>query len=94
MNFIIPKNYKFKPKLLGIIDYQTAILNAIWAGFLYLLVNLFFHTLSTKVYCFAGLFLPFSLFSIIGMNNENMISVIVYILKFYLRQKIFLFRKQ
>lgn len=26
MNFIIPKNYKFKPKLLGILDYQTALL--------------------------------------------------------------------
>lgn len=30
MNYIIPKNYKFKPKILGLIDYQSAILDTIW----------------------------------------------------------------
>ncbi len=34
MNFIIPKDYKFKSKLFGLIDYQTAIFDSIFAGIL------------------------------------------------------------
>ena len=35
MNFIIPQNYKFKNKILGIIDYPTAILNVAWNIIIY-----------------------------------------------------------
>lgn len=94
MNFIIPKNYKFKAKLLGMIDYSTALLHAVWAGILYVFVNFLFSALSTKIYCFAGLFLPFFLFSMIAANGENMISIIVYVIKFYRKQKIFLYQKK
>ncbi len=93
MHFIIPKNYDFKAKLFGIIDYSTALLNGVWAGILYVFVNFLFSALSTKIYCFAGLFLPFFLFTIFGINNENIISVIVYVIKFYQKQKIFLYQK-
>lgn len=93
MNFIIPKNYKFKPKLLGLIDYQTAVLNGVWAGILYILVNILFSTITMKLYFFIGLFLPFLLFSIVGINNENIISVFIYIFKFYKNQKIYLYSK-
>ena len=93
MHFIIPKNYKFKPKILGLLDYQSGILVALWAGFLYLFVNIFFSTLTMKLYFFIGLFLPMLLFCIIGVNNENIISVLKYILKFYMSQKIYLYKK-
>lgn len=94
MNFIIPKNYKFKPKLFGLIDYQTAVLDSIWAGILYLLVNHIFSTITIKVYFFIGLFLPFFLFSITGINRENILSVFIYIFKFYKNQKIYLYKKR
>lgn len=93
MQFIIPKNYKFKPKLLGILDYQTALINGVWAGILYLLSNIFFKTLTHKLYFMIALFLPFLLFTIVGVNNENIISVSIYILKYFKRQKIFLYKK-
>lgn len=93
MNFIIPKNYKFKAKLFGLLDYQTVVLDSIWGGILYLLVNLFFSSLSIKVYVFIGLFLPFLLFSIVGVHSENIVSVLIYILKYYASQKIYLFKK-
>ncbi len=94
MNFMIPKNYKFKPKLFGLIDYQTAVLDSIWAGILYVFVNLFFTTLTTKIYFFIGLFLPFFLFSMVGIYHENMLSVLIYLLKFYKGQKIYLYKKR
>ena len=37
MKFIFPQNYKFTTKVLGIIDYQTAILNLIWDGLKFLI---------------------------------------------------------
>ncbi len=94
MNFIIPKNYKFKAKLFGLIDYQTALLDSIWAGILYLIVNLIFSSFTIKIYFFIGLFIPFFLFSIVGINQENMISVFIYIIKFYKNQKIYLYKKR
>jgi len=93
MNFIIPKNYKFKPKLFGIIDYQTAVLDCIWAIVLYVLSNIFFSATFIKIYFCIGLFVPFLLFSIVGINNEGIFSVLVYIFKFYANQKIYLYKK-
>lgn len=94
MNFIIPKNYKFKPKLLGLIDYQTAILDSIWAGILYVIINALFSSISTKLYIFIGLFVPFLLFSIVGVHNENIVSVLIYVFQYYKNQKIYLFKKK
>ena len=93
MQFIIPKNYKFKPKILGLLDYQTAVINGIWAGILYLLSNIIFKTLTHKLYFIGALFLPFLLFTIIGVNNESIISVSIYIIKFFKRQKVYLYKK-
>ena len=93
MKFIIPKNYKFKPKLLGLLDYQTAVIDGIWAGMLFLLSNLFFDNLTYKLYFIIALFLPVLLFTIIGVNNESVISVSIYMFKYFKRQKIFLYKK-
>lgn len=93
MHFIIPKNYKFKPKLFGLIDYQTAILDTFWAVILYFIVNIIFSTISLKVYFFIVFFLPVLLFSIIGINHESILSVLIYLFKFYKNQKIYLYKK-
>lgn len=93
MHFMIPKNYKFKPKLFGLIDYQTAILDSIVAGILYVFINLFFSSITTKLYLFIALFIPFLLFSIIGVHNENILSVLIYVFKYYKNQKLYLFKK-
>ena len=94
MHFIIPKNYQFKPKLFGLLDYQTAVLDIICAGFLSGIVNLFSWAISIKIYIFIGLFIPFLLFSVIGVHNENIASVLIYVLKYYKNQKLYLFKKE
>jgi len=93
MHFTIPKNYKFKPKLFGLIEDQTAGLDSIWAGILYVLLNLFFSSLTTKIYIFIVLFIPFLLFSIVGVHNEPIVSVLIYVFKYYKNQKLYLFKK-
>ena len=87
MHFIFPKNYNFKPKLLGFIEYSTAILDVIIGVILYFLVNLIFKSINLKIYVFISLFLPILLISILGVNKENIISVFIYVFKFFKNQK-------
>ena len=93
MNFIIPQNYKFNTKILGLIDSQTAVLNAIWSGLVFLIINFIFKSLNIKIFLFIILCFPVLVFSIVGINGENVISVINYIIKFLLRPKLLLYSK-
>lgn len=93
MKFIFPQNYKFNKKILGLIDYQTAILNIIWGGIVFLIVNFIFNSLNLKIFLFIILVFPILVFSVVGINGENVINVITYIFKFIIRPKIFLYNK-
>ena len=73
MKFIFPKNYDFKNKLFGIIDYSTVFINLIWYGFVFILINLFFNNLNIKIFLFILLCFPFLLISISGFNGETFV---------------------
>ena len=94
MKFIFPKNYDFKNKLFGIIDYSTVFINLIWFGFVFILINLFFHNLNIKIFLFILLCFPFLLISISGFNGENFVYVFRYIFSFFVKQKLFLYFKK
>ena len=89
MKFIFPQNYAFKNKILGIIDYSTALANVIWLVFVFLLTNLLFSSLELKIFLFILLCFPFLLISITGFNGENVIYVFKYFLSFMLKPKIY-----
>lgn len=93
MHFVFPKNYNFKQKLLGFIDYSTAILDTIIGIIIYLLVNVFFTNLNVKIYVFVSLFLPILLISILGINKESFISVFTYMFKFVKNQNVYLYSR-
>lgn len=93
MKFIFPKNYNFKPKLLGFIEYSTAILDTIIGIILYSLVNLIFTNLNIKIYVFVSLFFPIILISILGINKENFITIFTYMFKFIKNQNVYLYNK-
>lgn len=94
MHFIFPKNYNFKPKLLGFIEYSTAILDTIIGVLIYFLVNSVFTNINTKIYVFITLFLPILLISILGINKESFISVFMYMLKFFKNKNIYLYNRK
>ena len=93
MKFIFPKNYNFKTKLFGLIDYSTAILNLIWIILIYFISNLFFNNLSIKIFFIISLCFPLFIFSIVGFNNENILCVIIYFFKYLFRPKLYLYDK-
>ena len=92
MKFIFPQNYNFKNKIFGFIDYPTAILNVLWDVFVFCVLDLIFVNLTLKICLFIILCFPLLLFSIFGFNNENIISVIVYIFKYIKNKKLYLYR--
>ena len=94
MNFVFPSNYAFKNKLFGIIDYTTAIVNLIWYIFIFCLLNILFSDFNLKVFLFIILCLPFLIFSIVGIRRENIISVIIYMSKFYKNSRIYFYKKE
>lgn len=93
MKFIFPKNYNFKNKLFGIIDYSSLFVNLLWEVFVFCFINLIFINITIKIFIFIVLCLPLFLFSLLGLNNENILYVINYLIKFVFNTKIFLFNK-
>lgn len=92
MKFIFPQNYNLKSKLFGFIDYSTIFLNIIWGLIVFIFIN-FFDSLNIKIFLFFLFFFPLFLFSITGFNGENITYVVIYILKFLIKPKLFLFMK-
>ena len=82
MKFIFPKNYNFKNKLFGIIDYSSLFVNLLWEVFVFCFINLIFVNITIKIFIFIVLCLPLFLFSLVGLNNENILYVINYLIKF------------
>ncbi len=93
MHFIFPKNYNFKPKLLGFIDYSTAIIDTVIGVIIYFFVNMCFSNIDTKIYVFISLFFPILLISIIGINKESFINVFKYMIKFIKNQNVYLYKR-
>lgn len=94
MKFIFPQNYNFKNKILGVVDYTTAFVNIIWIIIVFLLSNLFFKSISNKI-CITILFcFPLLLFSFSGFQGENIFYVLLYLLKFIFKQKIYFYSKK
>ena len=93
MVFIFPKNYNFKSKLLGVIEYSTLFINIIWDIFIFCFLNLIFKSFSLKIMLFIIFCFPLFLFSIIGNCQESLINYIKYLFKFLLSTRLYLFDK-
>lgn len=92
MKFIFPRNYKYKNKLFGIIDYSTAIINLIFYIFIYFLINLFFKQIKLKIFLFVLICFPCFLISIINNDNENVFFIIKYFIKYIKSKKLYLYK--
>ena len=93
MKFIFPKNYNFKNKLFGIIDYSSLFVNLLWDVFVFCFINLILINITIEIFIFIFLCLPIFLFYLVGLNNENILYVINYLIKFVFSTKILLFNK-
>lgn len=93
MKFIFPKNYDFKSKLFGIFDYFTIIINIIFDLFVFCITNLFFNNTNIIIFICVSFCFPLLLLSIVGLNSENVFLVLIYIVKYFFRPKLYLYNK-
>lgn len=93
MKFIIPQNYNFKNKILGIIDYTTLIFNIIWIALIVFLLNIIFNNLNIKIFFTIIFCFPIIILSLIGFNGENILYVFSYMFKYIFKQKLYLYNK-
>lgn len=93
MKFIFPQNYNLKNKFLGFLDYSTLLVNLIWIYFIFNLSSIFSLSLYMRLSIVIIFCLPLILFSIVGMNNENILQVIIYLIKYILKPKLYIFYK-
>ena len=91
MKFIFPQNFNFKNKLLGIIDYPSAIFNVIYFLILWLLCNLFINNLTIKIFTIIFMYLPIFLLSVIDFNHENILYFLWYMIKYLIKPKLYLY---
>lgn len=93
MNFIFPKNYDFKSKLFGVFDYFTIIINIIFDLFIFCICNIFIKSITIKIFIFISLCFPIFILSLVGLNNENIFLVLIYIFKYFFKPKVYLYNK-
>ena len=94
MKFIFPQNYNFNIKLLGIIDYTAAIVDGIWGIVVFFVLNIFFKSISIKIFLFIILVFPVAILSIVGVDGENLLYFLKYILKYIFKQKLYIYEKK
>ena len=93
MKFIFPRNYDFKTKLFGVFDYFTLIVNIIFDLFVFCLCNLIFTNINIKIFICISLCFPLLILSFVGLNNENVFLVLIYIFKYFIKPKLYLYNK-
>lgn len=93
MKFIIPQNYDFKNKLFGIIHYSTLIFDTIWFLIIFSILQLLFTSWNIKIFLLISLTFPIFLISIIGLNGESFVNIILYIIRYLIFPKLYLYKK-
>lgn len=94
IKFIFPQNYNFKPKILGVIDYPTAIFCIIYCLFIFFIFNLIFDSFQLIFSCSIAAILPIIIFCFVGFNGENISSVIKYMFLYFIKPKVYVFNKK
>ena len=92
MRFIFPQNYNFNSKIFGLIEYSAAILDLIWGIIVFLIINIFFRNLTIKIFIFIITVFPVLIFSIVGIQGESLIYFLNYMIKYAIKQKVYLYK--
>ena len=82
-------NYNKKGKLLGIIDYKSAIILVIYIFAVITIIRILPISLEIGIYLFAFLVIPFVTIVCVHINNESAIGVLFTILDFSKKRRIY-----
>ena len=91
--FVFPMNYKKKEKFLGFIDYKCVVVIFVFAFLIFSILKDLELNITVKVSVFIVVVGFFSVFILIGVNGENMLSFLYFMLKYLLKEKVYVYRK-
>lgn len=89
--YIFPLNYKRKEKFLGIIDYKVVIFIVILSAIILFIIKNININISLKIFIFIFFVGVPSIFVLVGINGENMIDFLYFIIKYLLKGKVFVY---
>lgn len=88
------QNFNRKNKWMGIIDYKSLLVLIIYMFIIFSAIRLLNLDFKISIYLFSFFTVPIISAVIININNEVAIDVILIILKFYIKNKIFIHKKE
>ena len=93
IEYIVPKNYDIKPKILGIIEQEAFILFLIITLIIFVIINSIIENIFIKLQIIIVITLPRIVILINGINGESIIYIVKYVLLYILRKKVYLYEK-
>lgn len=90
IEYIVPKNYDIKPKILGIIEQEAFILFLIITLIIFVIINSIIENIFIKLQIIIVITLPQI---VILINGESIIYIVKYVLLYILRKKVYLYEK-
>lgn len=94
MKYIIPKNYDFKPKLFGIIEYRFGIFVLSLSLILIFILNNINILAIIKIQILLLIIIPILMIGTIGVRGEKLFDILKILLFYALKQKVFFFSKE
>jgi len=86
-------NYKRKEKFLGVIDYKVLITSVIIGGTVfYILKNIKIDIIYKIILFIAFAGIPI-IFILVGANGENMIDFMYFVLKYFIKDRVYVYKK-
>lgn len=88
------QNFNRKNKWMGIIDYKSLLVLVIYMFIIFSAIRVLNLGIKLSMYLFLFFTVPIISAVIINVNNEVAIDVILIIIKFYIKKKIFINKKE
>lgn len=92
--YIIPKNYDFKPKLFGLLEYKFGVFLLILSYLLILIFQYINIPVERKIEVFLVITVPIFLTGTIGMNGESFFDFLFLLFSYWQKNKIFFYFKR
>ena len=91
--YIFPINYKRKEKFLGVIDYKVLIVICVIGGVIFYILKNIKIDIIYKIVLFIFLAGIPIIFILVGANGENMIDFMYFVLKYFIKDRVYVYKK-
>ena len=93
IEYVIPKNYDIRPKILGIIEQEALILFLIVNILFFVIINNLINNIFIVLELMIIISLPQAIILVNGINGENIVYVIKYMEIYIFKKKVYLYEK-